>query len=108
MSLFIAIYKLEQPQLMMAVIKEALALRTAIFEGKLPEGIELCVEYSSTNGQQTFFIWRAPSKEALETLLNQYPVTKSTLSEIIPVRQGYPATEEYILSLYQSMIMPRQ
>ncbi len=102
MPLFLAVHrwKLEEQ---LAVTKEAAALFTAIAEGKLPGGIELCATYMSGGGAiQAVCVWKASNKEALGKVLDQAPVMKKT-TEIIPVVQSYPSTVEYTISLWKQM-----
>ncbi len=99
---FLAAHKWK-PEEEISVIKEAIALLTALREHKLPEGVELCTTYM-TNTQAGYCVWKACSKETIEKVLLEQTPTLEKGIEIIPVIQSYPPTLEYILALYQRLV----
>jgi len=101
MSLFVAVHKWK-PEEFPAIMKEAMVLFTAVREGKLPTGIELCSTYMRDNG--AFCVWVAPDQAILEQLFDQHAPVMKKGTELVPVVQSYPPTMEYVLFLWQTML----
>ena len=100
--MFIAIHRWK-PQDTITITKELVAGFTAIAEGRLPEGVELCATYS-TAAERAFCVWKAPNREALEKGFDEWAPTLKKGTEFVPVFQSYPPTMEYVLGLWQAWI----
>jgi hypothetical protein len=79
--------------------EETLAAKEAadfFSRAELPEGFEFLASYNFNGGAHT--IWRAPSREELEKLIDTIdaPIFKRNM-EITEVVQSYPPTVEYIV-----------
>lgn len=76
---------------------------TATLEGKTPKEIELCSTYMRSD-HGAFCVWNAPNKKALDGLFQQYLPTLLKRTEFVPVVQAYPATIEYVLALFKTIL----
>ena len=100
MPLFMVMLKWK-PEDEMAVMKEYMAVWTAVCEGKWSKSIELCASYQAA--QQRWILFKAPSKEDLEKQFDKLPTVKK-YTEFVPIVQSYPPSMEYVLALTQMLI----
>ncbi|AIF69658.1 hypothetical protein PAP_06300 [Palaeococcus pacificus DY20341] len=68
---------------------------------KLPEGIEFLASYNTNFGAYT--MWKAPNKEALEKIMENFPIFKKE-AEITEIVQSYPPTVEYTVRMWKMML----
>ena len=102
MPTFIAVHKWK-PEEDIVIMKEMTAGFTALLEGKVTEGIELCSTYMRSD-HGAFCVWQSPDKKALDDLFKKYLPTLLKGTEFVPVIQSFPPTTEYVLSLYQTIV----
>lgn len=100
--MFVAVHKWK-PEEDLIMIKEMKDGFTALLEGRTPSDIVLCSTYTRAD-HGAFCVWTAPSKRALEDLFKQYLPTMLKGTEFVPVVQAYPATTEYMLSLFGTIL----
>lgn len=91
------------PEEEIAALKEATRFFESILvEGaELPKGVEFLASYNFTHGSYT--IWKAPKKEILEKIMEDFPVFKKE-AEIVEVVQSYPPTTEYVVRIWKMVI----
>jgi len=102
LPLFVAVHKWK-PEDDIVIMKELVAGFTALLEGKVAKGVELCSTYMRSD-HGAFCIWNSPGKKELEVEFRKYLPTLLKGTEFVPVMQSHPATTEYGLELMKMII----
>ena len=100
MPTFMAVHKWK-PQDEIAIRKEL--VRAFAAPGAVPKDVKLDASYEGAKGG-AFCVWEAPSKEVLEKAFEKSAPILKKCTQFVPVRQMYPPTMEYVVSLWQQML----
>lgn|GEM_PF-2097391 len=102
MPMYIITHKWAPEELTAAMKEAARFFESVLVEGaELPKGVEFLASYNFADGSYT--IWKAPKKEILEKIMEDFPVFKKE-AEIVEVVQSYPPTMEYIVRIWKMLI----
>ena len=102
MPMYIITHKWAPEELTPAMKEAARFFESVLVEGaELPKGVEFLASYNFVDGSYT--IWKAPKKEILEKIMEDFPVFKKE-AEIVEVVQSYPPTMEYIVRIWKMLI----
>ncbi|USS40502.1 hypothetical protein NF865_09405 [Thermococcus aggregans] len=103
MPMYIITHKWNPETELIDAMKEATKFfESVLVDGtKFPDGVEFLASYNFADGAYT--VWKAPNKETLEKIMEDFPVFKKE-AEIVEVSQSYPPTPDYVARAWKMAI----